>query len=154
MKKKYLNIILIVIVVGIWGKLIYNYTKRFTKPTIVTIKKNELKNIVAIKKNSFDLLNLQRDPFLNKMAYKKNTSKKIKKYNTKPKNSKHFNWPRIKYIGYLSSKSSSKLAILEINGTIKNCKESTLLNENIYIRKIYRDSIKLEANSQIKIVKK
>ena len=157
MKKKHLNILLIILVIGIWGKLIYSYSKRFTKPKIDTVQRKNLSNLgnyLKIKKNKFNLVELQRDPFLNKTVVKNKKTKKIKRHTSATKKTKYFNWPNIEYIGFLNNKANSKLAILKINDIIKNCKESSLIDEKIYIRKIYRDSVKLEANNQVITIKK
>ncbi len=158
MKKKHLNILLIILVLGIWGMLIFKYTKRFTKqPNVVHQNNLSLNSMIKVEKKSFELTTLKRDPFLNVISIKKKKTKTKKSTtNKKTKKIKNFVWPKIDYLGYIKSNNSNNqtLAILKVNGKIKNTKESSYFNENIYIRKIYKDSIQLEVNNQIKTVKK
>lgn len=154
MKKKYFNIILILVVAFIWGKLIYKYTRNSTQVPMLVSQPKTNKTSINIEKTSFKIKNLDRDPFLNKMVSKK-TKKKHKKIVKKAIVSKNITWPRISYLGFIKNKNTTKkLAILKVNGSIKNIKEATFFNENIYIRKIYKDSIILQLNKQLKTIKK
>lgn len=157
MKKKYLNIALILLVVFIWGKLIYKYTKNNTQPSIVANQPNIENKLINVEKRTFELNLLQRDPFLNK-AYSNNKKPKTtqKKRVNKTVIKSNFRWPKIEYFGYItkSNTSNAKLAILKINGQIKNKKEKTYIDEFIFIKKIYKDSIIIKGNNKLKTIKK
>lgn len=156
MKKKHLNILLITLVISIWGKLIYNYTKRFAKPPVTIVNHdNRYLDIIKVEKKAFNLTKLNRDPFLNIITTKKKIIKKKKEKTKIVPISKNTTWPTISYLGFIKNKSTAnKLAILKVNGSVKNIKESTYFNENIYISKIYKDSIILQLNNQSKTIKK
>lgn len=155
MKKKYFNIVLILVVVFIWGKLIYKYTRNSTQVSILVSQPKTNKKSINIEKTSFKIKNLDRDPFLNKMVSKKPKNQQHKTTVKKSVVSKNITWPRISYLGFIKNKKTTKkLAILKVNGSIKNIKEATFFNENIYIRKIYKDSIILQLNKQLKTIKK
>lgn len=155
MKKKQINILLLIFVLFIWGKLIYKYTKNNTQPTFVVSQSSTQNKLINVEKREFKLQTLKRDPFLNK-AYSYKTkvkltkSKRIKKTITQS----NFRWPKIAYFGYITktNASNAKLAILKINGQIKNIKEKTYINESIFIKKIYKDSVIIKGNNKLKTI--
>lgn len=152
MKRKHLNIILIILVLFIWGKLVYNYTKRFTVPIVNTKNNYHYKSTISVEKKDFKLSVLQRDPFLNKIHSQSKVKKRKPKTN-KTSKPKYTSWPTITYLGFIKNKSAhNRLAILKVDGHIKNIKEQSYFNENIYIRKIFKDSIHLQINKQLKTI--
>ncbi len=153
MKKKQLNILLIIIVLSIWGKVIYNYTSRFYKRDNVSSNDFIYKPFLKVERNQYALNLLERDPFLGNLF---NREKDIKKNNKLKKiigKSNLKKWPKLLYLGFIKNKSTKeKLAIIKVNGKIKNCKNNSYFNENIYIRAVFKDSVILRINNIYKTI--
>lgn len=158
MKKKKLNSILIVIVLSIWGVLIHNVVKSyfFTASIIPVSQVTSIKNptlYYETKKDSFQLVYLQRDPFLN-MQEKKNavTKKTIVTKKAKPiKRIVHTAWPaNIEYYGFIKGKKSkSRRALLRIDGVLHRLKQNEKVVD-IRVKNIMKDSIILLKNNEQK----
>lgn len=155
MKKK-VNIVLLLVVIGLWGTVVYRYVQRFFyQPNDVlhqtSIANRKINRIVA--KDSFELPTITRDPFLNKNTVVKTTlvHKQVLKNRqpiTKPSVPKQMAknaqpMPSIKYYGYIKSTGAvGELFLLRVNGVLYKLK----LNEEadgVKISGRKEDSIKV-----------
>lgn len=166
MKKK-INIILILVVLGLWGSVFYRtlnqyfFSKEITISTTQTSGKLELNQI---NKDTFALQTLSRDPFLNKQtqlivtspesqAIAHNTSP-TKKVNTttytKPR--PIMDWPSISYHGYIKD-SRGEMVIIKINQKMFRLRKDALV-EGLIIKKISSDSLEVDFNKEKKTIKR
>lgn len=163
MKKK-INIVLILAVLGLWGTVIYKAVHQYLFPQkIETVAYAVKKGISAdqMKKDTFQLQPLTRDPFLNTI---------VKSQQAKPvaSNANHFkkklapaitpvivnkNWPAIVYYGNMTSEvTNQSLFILKIDKKMYNLK----LNEEVQglkVKNVYKDSILVLFNKDKKYIK-
>ncbi|SNZ01702.1 hypothetical protein [Flagellimonas pacifica] len=163
MKKKGVNIILWAGMLVIWGFV--------TKKTLFFFGKDDEK-VVAIspitfndplpelKKDTFELHVLERDPFLDVVTKRKSprpllqpkTPKRVS--NPIPKRSSNATWPKLQYFGYLKGHSQTgKLAVLKIDNKLHRVREKRAIEE-IQVLKIYKDSVLLKRNGATKVVLK
>ena len=158
MKRKKVNIFLIIIVICIWTIVGYKFFKSFFKSnsnmSVSRIENTPFKKSVYIK-DSFILHTVDRDPFLENAKIKTLTKKVIT--NKRPIKRKKSttktvaDWPKIEYMGYVKSKThSSKLGLVRIDGVLKRLREGTSYKE-IEIRKIEENQIILKLNNETKV---
>lgn len=154
MSKKKINIALLIIVLGLWGTVIYKYVSHFFfKPEIEVFQHDintgkKLKNSV---KDTFELKPLERDPFL-AINYHKPKPVIIRPQNNsnalilkkEPVSIKKKQFPRVIYYGHIMSEEKRKETILlSVGGKFLK----VALNEekeNIKVVGFTRDSIKVE----------
>lgn len=161
MTKKHINIILVVLVLGLWGFIGYKTINQyFWEKPYIDIKKVIYSDIMLskIRKDTFQIKNIERDPFLNtKFA---NYNKKIiyatpsKKIKPKPVVETKINvdWPSISYHGYIRSKDKTEeLILIMINKKLYKIRKNNDIN-GIKLYKIYKDSVELILNKQKKII--
>lgn len=165
MAKKKINIILILVVLGLWGTVGYRTLYRqFSGDEVLLEKQNQTKNITIsqINKDTFELEKINRDPFLNKQfqntvvirkhVFGFSTVKKI----IPPVNKKvvsNIDWPTLIYYGYIASKERNEdLILLKIDSKLHKLKLNDPVN-GLIVKKKYKDSIEVFFNSQIKIIK-
>lgn len=148
MTKKHINIVLILLVVFLWGTVLYKYVSRFFgDEEIVYDQPGFSLPIAKIEKDTFQLLPLERDPFLGKIIVKdknqhirkeslhKSTVKKV----VEPKINMPF--PIVQYFGYIKSKDKSqKLILLKVNNRLKKVRLNDEVN-GLVIKQIYKDSV-------------
>ena len=147
MNKKNLNIFLSMLLIVIWGGIIYKY---FFKKNIVEnnnlVESNITGNFIPAEKVR-DTLVLEfsgRDPFLNakpvkKVVPKKTTSPKIYK---KPQ--VNIIWPQIEYYGFVKSNNSkNELAVIKIDGKLYKARNKENIDE-LKILRTYSDSVEIE----------
>ena len=160
MKKK-VNIILLFVVLLLWSTVAWKSLKNFfSQPS--EIEKTTLYqsiNINKIKKDTFELEKLNRDPFLQKSivlskansgssTYKKPIKNSGKGnlsgfYKTTPKKIEPSLLPNIKYIGYIKSTlQKDEMVILKVDENIKRIAVGKK-NNDIKIKKIYKDSVQI-----------
>jgi hypothetical protein len=161
MKKK-LNIVLLVLVFGLWGTVIYKYISQYlVSNELVTNGQQEISsNEITIKdKDTFDLKPLKRDPFLNK-RYDFSNRKKVFEANKRSIihspaiNIQQKNFPEIKYFGYIKPlHGNGELFLIKVNGKLLKLK-SNEVKEGVKVVKIFKDSIKVSFNDETKIIKK
>lgn len=162
MNKRYLNGVLIVFLIAIWGSVIYKY---FVKKTVVLQESKIYGDINynvdhTITKDTFTLSLNDRDPF---KASRKRTSQakqqkqQQSKASGKTKNSKPIKslvWPRIEYYGFVkSAQNETKMALIKVNGKIHRKREKETVDE-LRIVKAYSDSIVVSFNKENKIIKR
>lgn len=165
MKKKNLNIILIIAVGLIWGILIYKYVNnQFASDDTTQVNYGDnsadFKVSSKIKKDTFQLKEYERDPFLGKMSRRRErvvihngVGTKPKKSSTAPKTITP--WPQIQYIGYVKEeKSKNPLLLLKINGKFLRKKADQEFLEGLKIQSFYKDSIIVRYNKEEKTIKK
>ncbi len=165
MKKK-INIVLIIVVLGLWGTVGYRTVNQyfFSKKLIIkTMDLNKELNANQINKDTFQMENSIRDPFLNKQdqsmvpSTKKIYSKSlnIKKNVAQTFKPKEFiNWPSISYHGYIQSKvNNEELILVKINEKMHKLKINEEV-EGVTLKKVYKDSIEFVFNKEKKIIQK
>ncbi|MEM0578688.1 hypothetical protein [Flavobacterium polysaccharolyticum] len=167
MKKK-INVALILIVLTVWGlvatKALKNY---FFLDKKINHKESQISNlkINQIKKDTFFINPIDRDPFLNKESTIKTHSlpqKKLFKSSYIKKKSKpeiiknvvvvNSNWPSITYHGYINSKDKKNelLLLININKKLHKLKLNEP-SEGIIVKNVYKDSIEICFNKEKKI---
>ena len=163
MKKK-VNIILLIAVLGLWGTVIYKYVSHFFLKNDIIITKAENYKIDAgkrIEKDTFQLAQIPRDPFLNNSIEEKkspparaNTEVKRAPIIEKPKKVIISTFPKVKYYGYIKSKDSSKeLLLVNVDGKVLKMN----INEDkggFKIIQFTKDSIKATYNKEVKWIRR
>lgn len=166
MGKKKINIVLIVIVLGLWGTLAYKTVVQFFFPEALVVNENISNNefnLDEVNKDTFQLKKIARDPFLNtqnksfdsifKNDYSKIPIKKIKPSTIVVRPKEITNWPSIFYYGYIKSKSKDEeLVLVKIDGKLHKLRKNDIFGE-IKLKNIYNDSIELDFNKQKKIIR-
>jgi hypothetical protein len=151
MKKK-INIILFVVVCGIWTTIAYRYfVVKEVKTDYFVASHNDIP-IQRGGKDTFNLIPLQRDPFLGNV-YRVKVQKSIEQpvtvphVNRKPKN-QNIAWPQIEYMGFIKAHDKEKeLVILKINGKIHRTRKAETIQE-VYIKDIFKDSVIVKFNKE------
>ena len=160
MKKKQINIILLIAVCAIWGILIYQYVNGLLhKQTMPDKAKHTTlanKTKLTIKK-AVHITALKRDPFLGKVSNWKasvpiHTTSVIP---TQQQPMASIAWPAIEYLGYMKEITDIQpLVVLKVNSTIYKTEPTAIFANGIKIKRFYRDSIQLEYQKSIKVFKK
>lgn len=160
MTKKKINIVLLLLVVGVWGSILYNVVGQY-------FLKNEIQpfnsaitldtKIKLITKDTFEMALLNRDPFLSidskiqkSLIPISNFKKNVSNVN---KSSKTVSFPSVYYFGYITTESNQSTVLLKID----NRKVKLSLNqehEGVRLQKIYRDSIIILFNKESKVILK
>ncbi|NHN27412.1 hypothetical protein FIA58_017160 [Flavobacterium jejuense] len=159
--KKAINIVLIIVVLSLWGTVSYKYINRFFGNDEIAINLSNDYNynaISIIKKDTFALEPLTKDPFLNKVFSKPKEQTirtiTIPKPKIDPKPKEGILFPSVQYFGYIKSKDKKEeLILIKINNRL----ERVRLNDNIdglIINKIYKDSIVVHFNKETRSFKK
>lgn len=159
MNKKHLNSILIVLLLIIWGSVIYKY---FGNKTIV-IHPNAITNTplnkanLTIVKDTFNLNIIAEDPFRisKKKALVKAVNTSISKNGSvKKKLPTTVNWPSISYYGFVKGEQKdTKLVLIKINNRLYRKRELNTIND-VTIVKAYSDSITVSFNKNKKTIQK
>lgn len=149
MKTKRNLYILFPCVVIIWGALIYKFVDTFDSESFElnnNVTKLSEKPVIK-KKDSFSLLEITRDPFLD-ITYKEEKINNISQKNSNQLN--EIEWPTVEYLGKVKdSKGSKTIYLLSINGKEflfnngETIEDFTLVNskgESINLK--YKESIK------------
>ncbi len=160
MKKKYLNIVLGVLLVVIWSSVIYKYfgNKKTETPSVTLNQPPPISFNNQIDKDTFNLV-IKNDPFkASKSRFasegvKKSASKNSKKVSKKPI-SKKIIWPKITYHGFVKSeRNPTKLALIKVNGKLHRKRENETI-DNLSVLKAYSDSIIVSINNNNKTINK
>ena len=161
MTKKKINIVLLLVLLGIWGIIIYRFASGyFIKNENLYSSKlnNHYSKMKITHKDTFELVNPKRDPFLEIEYKEKNTVIVAKPFNksytsVEKKQPLKINTPIIHYFGYIFTENNQSSALLKIN----NGKVKLALNQEhdgVKLVSIYRDSIKVIFNKQTKVIYK
>ena len=158
MKKKYLNIPLFLFVVIIYGAI---FLKLFGKKQVVedNISNNMtyLKTIsnYNVKRDSFDISSLEKDPFRIHRRIKKEKSPKAQTAKSKPIskiNSSTKVWPKITYYGFVKNDSKpTRLALLKVDSRLYRKRETESI-EGLTLVKVFNDSIVLRLYTETKTI--
>lgn len=153
MKKK-INVILIVLVLGLWGTIGYRYINNYFSDSDISLEGvNVDKQLdLIIKRDTFLLEPIRRDPFLNsslKPETQRRTSSPMHKAVTAaaPENirGESFTMPEIVYYGFIKSGNNEERAIVKVNGTILRVKKGQKL-QNILIKSFSKKSVEVVCN--------
>lgn len=166
MGKKKINILLIIVVLGLWGTVAYKAVDHFFSPEVLVANENILNkefNLDEVNKDTFQLKKVARDPFLNtqnksfdsvfKKDYSKIPIKKIKSSTIVVRPKEITNWPSIFYYGYIKSKSKDEeLVLVKIDDRLYKLRKYDQVRE-IILKQVYNDSIELNYNKQKRIIR-
>ena len=159
MKKK-LNVVLIIAVAALWGTVIYRFVSQyFVKgPDIYESRPQFSKKVTTWQKDTFEIAPLKRDPFLNvaygapHQVYHRQVSLPIKKKQKAAPIQADF--PQLNYFGYLKSKDrSGELVLLKVNNKLTKLHVGESV-DGLKIIKIYKDSVKVSFNGELRGIKK
>ncbi|GGX27249.1 hypothetical protein [Aquimarina muelleri] len=163
MNKKVINSILISFTVIIWALVSYKVFKYFNSDTQIpdnsnTILISDSSSLFNFSKDTFDLKKVHRDPFLGEINStrepKINTVLQSRSKNTKNSKPIRYVWPKLNYYGYVKGvNSSSELILIKIDNKLRKIREGKQL-EGIVLKKVYRDSIIVMMNKELKTIVK
>jgi len=161
MKKRGLNILLILLLVIIW---FFVFKKTYTlidTNEVVTIPFNEPIPKIESKKlvrEDYIFEPLVRDPFTQKAKAKAiYKTKKRKSKNDKVKKklipqSDKLTWPKIQYFGFVqNSKKTTVMSLLKIDNRIHRVRKGNIV-QDLTIVKVFNDSIIVKYNSVLKTI--
>ncbi|MFH6996020.1 hypothetical protein [Flavobacterium sp. FlaQc-48] len=165
MSKKKINIILILVVFGLWGTVGYKILNRqLTTDDTILQKQNQQSNVTInqINKDTFELKKINRDPFLNKEFQITSTAPGQTVFNYLPVKKKiipaiskadsNLSWPVLNYYGYIASKErNEEVVLLKIDSKLCKLKLKTAFN-GLIVKKRYKDSIEVFFNGETKII--
>lgn len=160
MAKKKINIILILVVLGLWGTAGYKtFIRNFFENKIIHEQQNQKNDFVAhqIDKDTFKIEKINRDPFLNKQFHNDAIipEKQVSNYSSlapaSPKLKPNINWPDLSYYGYIQSKNQ-ELVLLKMDSKLYKLKLNVPIN-GLTVKKIYKDSVAVFYNSTTKIIR-
>lgn len=167
MSKKLKTRLILLAVLVIWGNIGYRIFKNYQVEQELEENTSSYQsssvNIVNFRKDSFDLVLPDVDPFLktrikpNKVVAD-NTDKQSnnhhKKKVKKEKIVQETTWPQIKYLGFIRNHNNEDaLCLLQINGNFLKVSEGD--NElGVYVTSVFRDSIKLKYSDEFKTFRK
>lgn len=136
--------ILFPIVIAIWGLFFLRLFDACNpdETAIVTIEMADFKPPEVSKKFTYELMQIDRDPFLDKSYIKSKTVTKAKKSKV--------TWPNIQYFGSVSGGNSMKgIFIIGINGQQQLLKYGEEFN-GVKLIKVNDESISLRFQGEIK----
>jgi hypothetical protein len=164
MAKKRINIVLLLLVLGLWGTVAYKTISQYFFAKVNTIKDDGFTgeiNLETIKKDTFVFETIDRDPFLKKQYSKPDTillkSRIIKpviipkKVEVKPKPVTI--WPLVDYYGYIKSKEKvQELILVKIDNRLHKLRKADEV-DGLFINKVYNDSIEVTFNKEKRVIK-
>lgn len=162
MAKKKINIILIIVVLGLWGTVGFKTINRyFGDNTVISNTETHTKTVSLkrIDKDTFALEKINRDPFLNKQFQEQAAPEKLVSYHNPIKKVTpilikkpivNVNWPTLKYFGYLKSKDQ-ELVLLKIDAKLHKLKLNDPV-DGLIVKRKFKDSIEVSFNSQSRII--
>ena len=161
MKNKMLTYLLGLIVLAVWGLIIYRVFYAVSgdddddSPAVLSKAVKEPYNDFNIPKDTTRLLLNYRDPF-GLVSFKDTTATTVKISHHKvavPSPLKPgLDWNFIQYSGYIQNPGSKKLlALVTINGKNEMLSEGEI-KDNVKLLKNMRDAIKVSFNGQTKII--
>lgn len=164
MAKKKINILLIIVVLGLWGTVGFRTINRYFGNDTVNLSSQAQNREISLKKinkDTFELKKIGRDPFLNKqfvekpafvasVSYHAPIRKAIKPSPTVPKPKFDVPWPQLQYFGYIKS-NNLELVLLKIDSKLHKLKLNDEVN-GLIVKKKYKDSLEVVFNSQSRII--
>lgn len=164
MSKKRINIALLILVLGLWGTVGYKTINQyfFSKEVALSdVQSNATFNFSQIKKDTFHLEAVQRDPFLNKNSVVQHENPVVKKIYSQPKVVNKpiiqpkpiINWPSVSYYGYIKSKEKSEeLILVKIDNELHKLRKNSDV-DGLVIKKVYNDSIEVLFNIEKRVIR-
>lgn len=155
MKKQLLNKILLIVVLAIWGYIIYTFffKKKNTVNTYEYTTQNYEIPAANISKDTFEFKKLDRDPFLGRI--KAPVRRIIKKKIVKAPVKTYYRWPKIEYKGFIKKQSQETPSVLlRVNGKLKKLHIDELILNEIKIEKIEKKYIELSCKGNVKTIKR
>ncbi|RED45643.1 hypothetical protein [Seonamhaeicola aphaedonensis] len=160
MNKRYLNTALMVLLVIVWGAVIYKFFGK--KKTVMTyqdsgfVSNNNMD--FTFSKDTFQLELLNEDPFKASKPFSRPNPIKVAKVKStsvsKPSSKKPITWPTISYHGFVKANgNATKLIVLKIDNTLYRIRENETINA-IKLIKAYDDSLKIAFNKDQKTIKR
>ena len=156
MKNKNITYLLIVVVLLVWGTIIYRIVNASGSDTPIVLSDNNTEILIARADEqpaSFSLKLNYRDPFLGTVTVSKSKSKT----NIAPKVQKVepvINWPNVTYGGLIKNDNQNvKLAFVAVNGRSSIMKVGDSFLE-VKLLANYGDSIQVEFENQKRFIKK
>ena len=159
MNKKYLNMVLIALLIFIWGSVVYKY---FVKKAVDTADSNNIPVMAStnmdftVTRDSFELVLNDKDPFgiskrrPNPIDVKKTSHIDLSK-KLVPKND---TWPKISYYGFVrGQQKSTKLVLIKVNNKLSRKRETENIEE-VSILKAYSDSVIVSYNKEHKTIQR
>lgn len=162
--KKIINIGLIVFVIVLWGTIVYRYVNNYfySQSPIIEEDYNQYSLININKRDTFNLANIIRDPFLGKSTKKyksisinNNSFLKVTNKISKPISSElQMPIPTIQYFGVIKSSSKKdELIIVKINNVVKKIRLNSEF-EGVKFNKVFKDSILISYNKKMLYIKR
>ncbi len=162
MSKKKINIALIIVVLGLWGTVAYKTVSQYFFPKELLAfndsQANTRLNFSQIKKNAFQLENIQRDPFLNKREEPLPQNVVVRHVSPRIINKPvvvskpAVQWPAVHYYGYIKSKDKTEeLILVKINNQLHKLRKNDQV-DGLVIKKVYSDSIEVYFNKEKRII--
>lgn len=159
--KKAINIGLIIVVLSLWGTVSYKYINRFfgnDELSLAVANNYNYGTVSIIKKDTFLLEPLTKDPFLNKVFSKPKAQTQIvrtpPKVIVEPKSNEEIFFPMVQYFGYIKSKDKKEeLILVKINNRLEHVRLNSNI-EGLVIKKIYKDSISVYFNNETRTFRK
>ena len=165
MKKK-INIVLILVVAGLWGtvgyRFISNYLSSDISDNIMGTKNNYTAKLVT-QRDTFLMERIARDPFLNRgvaeasiskqsVVPKRNSNSTVNKVQLPKPVPQVKYWPEIQYLGYMKSGKENEVVLLKINGQLMRMRKGESRND-LTIHTVYKDSVAVLFNKEKKFFK-
>lgn len=160
MKKKYLNGILIVLLIIIWGSLIYKYfgkQNNYLPSQELAYSTTDYKYIYGMTKDTSALVLINFNPFKATKRVKKQVNlKKARPKNQSNKTDKKtiVKWPNITYHGFVKGDSkATRLILLKIGNSLYRKREKETIKD-VTLIKAFNDSLIVRYNNNKKTIKK
>lgn len=159
MAKKKINILLLVVVLGVWGTAAYRYLNRFFHDDAQKLETSQQKtaSFTARSKDTFELATLSRDPFLNRLTAER---KLVARSHYRPAAVKkevkpvvEMPFPEVGYFGYVKSGQQKELVVLKINGRLMKLHAGES-RDGFKVVKIHKDSVQISAGKQTKYIRR
>jgi hypothetical protein len=158
-KNKVLTYILVVVMLLVWGMIIYRIVAAYSGGTdegyVPPAVAKEVFNDYAVARDTSPLLLNYRDPF--GLAVKKDTANRSPKVrstavHTGVNPAMSFNWSVVRYSGYIKNPGSKKLiAFMHINGRAAEMGEGETIDQFKLIRNL-KDSVLVKHGGQTKYI--
>jgi len=149
LKKKHLNIVLLILCCLIYGAIFFKtFKKNSVEESVNNIASANSKQLQPLhsKNNNYKLILPERDPFLDKAystSYKAPIIQNINQRNLQNP-PEIIDWPTIKYYGFVKNdEQRKKLVVLKVDNKMYKQREKTSIND-IMIERVYGDSIVLK----------
>lgn len=160
MKQK--NIFLLLGVLLIWVfviKRMFTVFGKDAKSASTTIHAKSMRPMPEFRKDTFELTDFERDPFLEYRAIRKSAkpdeNSKFREKSLQPvkrNETSKITWPKLQYFGFLKGDAKSeKLALIKIDNKLHRIRESSFIDD-IRVVEAYKDSVLLKKNGTTKTI--